>query len=391
MRIAVFVDQIFWRDGERISTNESYALFLTSLAADGNELVLIGREAPKPGRAPYELTQSGVSLCPIPFYPSLHRLWRSDPRIYRRIRKQIRRQASGRWDVLLFCGPHPIGQLIARDCLRLGIPVGLVVRQNLPAQIRALDGLKGVVAASAVRLFDWSFKRLARQRTALTVGAELTEMYRRLGARAHNHFPCLVDDRLFAELATAACRSDPRRLLCVGRLEPEKGIEYLLRALVSLRDRGLTCSLDIVGTGTLDQDLKTLAGVLGLATQVTFHGYVPYGPALMDVYQQAGVLVLPSLTEGFPQVVNESLSVGLPTIATAVGGIPAFLEDGVTALLVAARDPDALAGAIDRMVTDGSLRERLRNNGRMLMRENTLEANRTRMMEVIRTEMLSAA
>jgi len=390
MRIAIFVDQVFWRDGDVLSTDESYALFLASLAYCADEIVLIGREAATPGRAPYVLDHAAIRLFALPYYPSLYELWKSDPRIYPRIRAAVRQQAAGSWDALLVCGPHPIGQLIARDCIRLGIPVGLMVRQNLVEQMRAHRGLKQLAAVAAAHVLEWDFKRLARERTVFTVGAEMAGSYGRFSRRVHNHFPCLVDNSQFRQFAAMPVGADPTRLLCVCRLAPEKGHEYLLEALVRLKASGMSCHVDIVGTGAEEQRLRRRAEALGVAAQVTFHGYVPYGPALFQLYQQAGVLVLPSLTEGFPQVINESLSAGLPTVATTVGGVPAFLMDGETALLVPPRDTAALAAAIGRLAGDSALRERLRSNGRALMRDNTLEVNRARVMGVIRDELLDA-
>jgi glycosyltransferase involved in cell wall biosynthesis len=200
-----------------------------------------------------------------------------------------------------------------------------------------------------------------------------------------------VDEEQFRRFSQMPSRSDPSRLLCVGRLAPEKGQEYLLQALSILRSRGVEVHLDLVGAGPLEQHLRERVAALGLTTKVAFHGYVPYGPALFALYREAGVLVLPSLTEGLPQVIGESLSAGLPTVATSVGGIPAFLTDGETALLVPPRDPVALAAAIERVVRDERLSETLRRNGRALMCENTLEANRARIMEAIHNELCATA
>jgi glycosyltransferase involved in cell wall biosynthesis len=111
---------------------------------------------------------------------------------------------------------------------------------------------------------------------------------------------------------------------------------------------------------------------------------VNYGPALFQLYRQAGAAVFPSTTEGLPQVINEALSVGLPTIATKVGGIPGFLKDETEALLVPPSDVLALADAIERLVKNDGLRSRLRASGRSLMAQHTLEANRSIVMKVIR-------
>ena len=348
-------------------------------------MTLIGRLAPEPRRAPYPVDPDTFSLLPLPYYPDLHRLWRADPRIYGRVRREVRAQARN-WDALLVSGPHPLGQMIARECIALGVPVVLVVRQNLVEQMAAHRGLKRWAALAAAAVLEWDFRRLARGRTVLAVGAEMADEYGRVARQVTNHFACLVDRARFEMFSKMATGGDPTRLICVSRLSPEKGHAHLLSALARLTARGVEYRLDIVGTGQTDPLLRAQAERLGLGSRVTFHGYVPYGPALFDLYRRAGALVLPSITEGFPQVINEALSLGLPVVATRVGGIPSFLEHEVTALLLPPRDVPALADAIERIVTDEALRHRLSRNGRALMGDNTLEANRARVLEALHDE-----
>ncbi|MDF2809569.1 MAG: hypothetical protein K0S56_600 [Microvirga sp.] len=385
MRLAIFVDQVFWLDGSRLSTDESYILFPASFKEFVDEIVFIGRLSPAAGRAPYPLEGGRFSLFAIPFYKNLYQFWRNDPRVYWEIAKAARQQAKT-WDALLVCGPHPIGHIIARACIALGVPVLPIVRQNFIEQMSAHRGFKRLAALAAARTLEWDFRRIARDRTVFTVGKEMAAQYARLSGRVHNHFPCLVDSAQFEVFSKMSAGSDPTRLIKVCRLAPEKGHKYLFAALVELNQRGLRCHVDLVGTGPIEQELRAIVAKLGITEQVTFRGYVPYGPSLFDLYQKAGALVLSSTTEGFPQVINESLSIGLPTIATRVGGIPSFLTHGETALLVPPRDPSALANAIESFVHDAELRERLRNRGRALMRDNTLEANRDRILEGVREE-----
>lgn len=386
MRIAIFVDQIFWRDGDVISTNESYILFPLSFVDRVEEIVLIGREAPEQGRAPYVIDDAKISLLSIPYYPSLYQLWRANPIIYSEILRAVNKHAS-HWDAFLVCGPHPIGQMIARRCIKHGVPVIPMVRQNLVGQMNAHENVfLRTVAVTAAYVLEWDFKRLSQGRAVLAVGTEMTKDYGRYTARAYNHFPCLVDQAHFEFFASMSPGNDPTRLICVCRLAPEKGHKFLFDAMLKLRKAGLICHLDVVGDGELEQELKSYVRAIGIEEQVTFRGYVTYGPDLFELYQRAGALVLPSLTEGFPQVINESLSIGLPTVCTAVGGIPSFLTNEKTGLLVPPKNVDALAQAITRIMQDANLRDTLRANGRALMRENTLEQNRARVFSVIEDE-----
>jgi len=245
------------------------------------------------------------------------------------------------------------------------------------------------VAVTMAKWLEWRFKRLARGRTVFAVGQEMAQAYGPVTNRVHAHFPCLVREAQMAAFSAMPTEPEPGRLLCVGRLSPEKGYHYLLAALAQLKARGVVCFLDIVGSGPLLSALKAQAVALGLEKQVTFHGYVAYGPELFALYQGSTALVVPSLSEGFPQVINEALCVGLPTIASAVGGIPAFLTHLETAVLVSPADTLALTEAIEQILNSPDLQERLRNNGQALMRDNTLEAQRERMVQAIQNEVLS--
>ena len=88
----------------------------------------------------------------------------------------------------------------------------------------------------------------------------------------------------------------------------------------------------------------------------------------------------------FPEVINEALAAGIPVIASAVGGIPAYLHHGTTGLLVPPGDRIALSEALTTILKDPVLRQRLARQGQALMRNNTLEANRDRIVAVVKRE-----
>jgi glycosyltransferase involved in cell wall biosynthesis len=139
------------------------------------------------------------------------------------------------------------------------------------------------------------------------------------------------------------------RLLCVGRLIPIKGHLVLLRALARAREHVPAATLHVAGRGALEPALREYVRELGLEDAVRFLGFVsPVQRAIED----AAVVVVPSLGEGFGMVALEAMERARPVIASAVGGLPEIVVDGETGLVVPSGDAEALAEAIVALAGD---------------------------------------
>jgi glycosyltransferase involved in cell wall biosynthesis len=143
----------------------------------------------------------------------------------------------------------------------------------------------------------------------------------------------------------------------VSRLEPAKGIPFLIRALAQVDN----ATLVIVGDGAERAALEALANDLGVARRIHWAGHRRDGDRLLPAFD---LFVQPSLHEGLPNTVLEAMAAGLPVVATGVGGTPEVVVDGITGLLVPPRDPDALAQAITRLLHDPDLRLQMGQAGR---------------------------
>jgi glycosyltransferase involved in cell wall biosynthesis len=139
------------------------------------------------------------------------------------------------------------------------------------------------------------------------------------------------------------------RFLCIGRLIPIKGHVVLLRAFRKVVDERPDARLDIAGRGVLEHGLKDLARELGLADSVRFLGHVT---PVQRAIEEAQVVVVPSLGEGFGMVALEAMERARPVIAASIGGLEDLVRDGETGLLVGAGDADELAAAMLRLAAD---------------------------------------
>lgn len=163
--------------------------------------------------------------------------------------------------------------------------------------------------------------------------------------------------RLRAELGLA-----PEALVfaTVARLRPVKGLQHFVAAAAAVRDRLPGARFLVVGAGTERASLEAQARALGVQDAIRFVGARTDVPALLAA---ADVYVQPSLFDSLPSSVLEEMAVGLPIVATRVGGLPELVADRVSGLLVPPANPEALAGAM-LALTDADPRERMGAAGR---------------------------
>ena len=167
--------------------------------------------------------------------------------------------------------------------------------------------------------------------------------------------------------------NEGRRILFVGRLIERKGLPYLIEA-IHLLPPGLRVRLDIVGAGHQRPLLERLVREKGLAERVFFRGRIPY-EELAELYAGCDLFVLPAIvdsrgdTEGLGVVLVEAMSYKKPVIATNVGGIPDIIRHNKTGILVEQRDPQALAQAIEAVLTDENRAKELGQAGFAYIKE----------------------
>jgi colanic acid/amylovoran biosynthesis glycosyltransferase len=193
---------------------------------------------------------------------------------------------------------------------------------------------------------------------------------------ARSQLMALVEERHWSKLRVIHCGVDPARyagvadppsgrprILCVGRLVPEKGQAVLLNALALLRKHGVDAELELVGEGPSREALEGLVTTLALGDRVCFAGAI--GQDAIDAhYEAASVFCLPSFSEGVPVVLMEAMACRRPVVATAIAGIRELVDDGKSGILVSPGRTDELARALERLLRNPALCQQLGEAGR---------------------------
>jgi len=140
-------------------------------------------------------------------------------------------------------------------------------------------------------------------------------------------------------------------ILCVGRLVPQKGIEYFIRAIPSIAKRYPEAKFIIVGEGWSRDILEAEARASGQGRKIQFTGFAS-DKEVINLMTSADVLVVPSVYEPFGIVALEGMASGVPVVASQVGGLSEVIEHNRTGLFVYPRSPESIAWGIDRVLSD---------------------------------------
>jgi glycosyltransferase involved in cell wall biosynthesis len=158
-------------------------------------------------------------------------------------------------------------------------------------------------------------------------------------------------------------------IVSVGQLKERKGFHYLVDACAMLHQHNCNFICRIVGEGPMRPILEEKIAQYGLADQVQLLGALPQDEVL-EQYQQASIFTLPAVLakdgdrDGIPNVILEAMAMQLPVVSTRHSAIPEAIEDGVNGVLIPPEDPAALAQALENLLSDPELRQRLGDRGR---------------------------
>lgn len=241
--------------------------------------------------------------------------------------------------------------------------LGLLLRRWWP--MRLVTTLHGFTRETLRTRLYYHLDNLALRRyeQVLAVSQPLVEHGRRLGIRPERltYVPNGIDTQEFRRTrskaaARAALGMAQDRLVIgvVGRLSPEKGPDRALELAARLRGEVPNLQLHFVGDGPMWKELQQLAQVLSVS-DVRFWGWQT---GLQRFYEAMDVLLLPSRTEGFPNVVLEAMAMGVPVAAADVGGVSELLNDGHCGLILSPHEED-WAAELGALLRDGSRREGL--------------------------------
>lgn len=249
-------------------------------------------------------------------------------------------------------------------------PAVTVVRAALLALAGRARGCRVVVHAHGGNIQTWLTTpwRRALMRLAMRSAHRVVAVWT-AGLEALRHVlpedrVGLIDNGVPVEAALAAEHGhEPPRVLYVGLLTPRKGVVDLLTASRLLRERGVAHELWLLG-GTPDEGPAAEAEVrAALDGTARLLGTRP--PEEMPAaFADADVFCLPSWWEAMPLSVLEAMAAGLPVVATDVGDVHRAVAEGVTGHVVPVRDPEALAAALERLLTDAERRRRMGAAGR---------------------------
>lgn len=288
--------------------------------------------------------------------------------------RKVIRQFSNESDLLMVRLPFQVPSCL----LNLNKPKVLQVASNPYAIVKVSSDYRGVMSFVAQRFakhLERTMQKLVREKNTRTVtnGKELWDLLNCQNGRV------VVSSSLFESEMKPRTNFNlniPPRLLFVGYLRPEKGVNTLLKAFTIVRKKR-ALKLTLAGgsdrpTGTESLIRKSIASN-PFSNDIAILGSVDFGEDLFNLYRSHDIYLLSSLSEGTPRTLVEARCFGSPVIATNIGGVPTSVTNGVDGLLVPANDPESMADAIEKILDDDKLRRGLIDEGLRRSREFTLE------------------
>ena len=364
-------------DGRQYLHSPSEGRYIDGLATAFKE-VIIFTYAFRPGDLDYENTATysfqapNIRVIEIPLarpgrFLKLRKAWQ----MIQSAATLIRHRRG--WDIAYIFFPGYIGAMAALFYRAARRPYMAYLGSDWPEEAELLIPFQGLLKRPLVPVFRGLVAALQNSAVhgsilTLTAGRLLSSQYAKQGANAHETIPRLMWDEFRIYEREDTCAGPIIRLLIVANLIERKGVTYVIEAVRLLRARtAIDFRCTVVGWGPFEDTLREQVKNSGLEEVVTLTGHQT-GADLARHYREADIFAFASFSgEGFPRVLYEAMSQGLPIISTDICGISLKLKPNVHALYVPTKDAAAIAEGALTIVENPDLRRALIANGRAFM------------------------
>jgi glycosyltransferase involved in cell wall biosynthesis len=257
----------------------------------------------------------------------------------------------------------PTGPALVAAARKLGVP-SVITLHGGDVYVNKAEGYDFPTRFYVKPILKWTLTNAS----ALTaISDDCIQHALRAGASMDNMHLIMngADLRRFSPDAALAASQPygPKMIFACRQLFPRKGIRFLIQAVAQLRPRHPEIRLMIAGDGFERPELEALADSLKVRDITTFLGWTA-NSALPEYFRTCAVSVIPSLEEGFGIPAAEAMGCEAPVVATDAGGLPEVVENGVTGFVVPKGDANAIAVAVDKLLSDPALRVRMGKAGR---------------------------
>lgn len=323
MRILIIDNAAIVRKDGKHYTNALNGLFLTELSDLGHSLSYIQFSFEKSDSiSVFCLEQGEIDCVELPSVGNkVLRYLSSIPKLISAIRES---------DFIYFYYPNSL-YWVTLLCRLSGRPYGLYLR-----------GMNGIYDKKSIRIYKYAY-------TIFTVSDLFTNMVNtkvgRMIARTIRPMIPFTDDDVVRNRSYKA--KDKYRILYLGRLAKDKGLEELVRAAEVLHNKGYEFELHLVGGGEYVNELhEMLNGKSRIHDYLFIDGPIFDNEIIAACYKESDLFILPSYHEGFPRTLYEAMIFGTPLITTFVGGIPAIMKDGVNCKRIESRSVKSIVDVL---------------------------------------------
>jgi len=324
------------------------------------------------------------------------------------------RQPRAYWRTLFWTLLRPRWSLF-RNLLQAGYLADLLVRQpvahlhahfaSAPASVAMLTHhLTGIPYTFTAHAKDINFdaqpalmrSKMKHAKAVVTISEyNRRQLVSLLEPAARSKVHCIYNGADLSQYqfrASGEGRKGPPVILAVARLIEKKGLGDLIAACHILLERGRSFRVEIIGRGPLRPALGARVVALGLGDRVKFFGAQPQ-EFVREAYRRATLFALPCVVaaggdrDGIPTVLLEAMASGVPVVSTTVSGIPELVESNGDGLLVPPGSPAKLADALDQILLDPHLGEKLARAGRIKVRERfSIDRNAAQLLRLFQPE-----